>query len=79
MSGDADVAAIAAAYAVGMLRHQPFFSANEQAAFLALGAFLYLNTWRLDASQEEATQAMRMLASAELDEDGLANWIRQRL
>lgn len=75
----ADVAAIAAAYAVGMLRYRPFASGNQRAAFLALGLFLYSNDWRLEASQEEAAAVIRRVACGDMDEDGLANWVRRYL
>jgi death on curing protein len=75
----ADVAAIASAYAIGMLRYRPFAVGNQRAAFLALGLFLYSNEWRLEASQEQAAAAIRRAACGELDEDALANWIRRHL
>ena len=79
MSGTADVATVAAAYAAGMLKHQPFASDNLRAAFLAMGLFLYMNDWRLVASQEEATAMMRRLSAGDADEEALAEWIRPRL
>lgn len=75
----ADVAAVAAAYAIGMLRYRPFIKGNQRAAFLALGLFLYSNAWCLEASQDEATAAMRRVASGEMGEDELANWVRRHL
>ncbi|HJV81487.1 type II toxin-antitoxin system death-on-curing family toxin [Noviherbaspirillum sp.] len=75
----ADVAAIAAAYAVGMLKYRPFVVGNERTALLALGMFLYLNDWRLNASQEEAVHVILRASAAELDEESLADWIRAHL
>lgn len=75
----ADVAAIAAAYAIGILRYRPFAVGNARAAFLAMGLFLYSNEWRLDASQEQAAAALRRAACGEMGEDDLANWIRRHL
>lgn len=75
----ADVAAMAAAYAIGMLRYQPFAAGNQRAAFLALGLFLYSNQWRLEASQDEATATIRRVACGDMDEDDLANWVRRHL
>ncbi len=74
-----DVAGIAAAYAVGMLTHHPFSIGNAQAALIAMGTFLYLNEWQLNASPTEATHAMQQLLSGRIDEEGLADWIRQNL
>lgn len=75
----ADVAAVAAAYAMGMLKYRPFAVGNQRAAFLALGMFLYSNDWRLESTQEEATAAMRRVACGEMGEDELADWVRGHL
>jgi death on curing protein len=75
----ADVADIAAAYAIGILKFRPFAVGNERAAFLAMGLFLYLNDWRLNAPQEEAARIMWRASAAEMDESELADWIRSNL
>ena len=75
----ADVADLAAAYAIGILKYRPFVVGNEHAAFLAMGLFLYLNNWRLSASQEEAARVIWQASAADLDEDELADWIRRNL
>lgn len=75
----ADVAAVGAAYAIGMLRYRPFATGNQRAAFLALGLFLYSNEWRLETSQDEATATIRRVACGEMGEDELANWVRAHL
>jgi death on curing protein len=74
-----DVADIAAAYAVGILKFRPFAVGNERAALLAMGLFLYLNDWRLNAPQEEAASVMWRISSAEMGESALADWIRSNL
>lgn len=79
VSGKADVAAIAASHAIGILRECPFASGNAQAAFLAMGLFLYMNGWRLVAAPEDATAVMRGLLTGEVDEAALGNWIRANL
>lgn len=40
-----EVAAVAATHAVSVLKHQPFAVGNAQAAFLAMGLFLYVNLY----------------------------------
>ena len=50
-----DFAALAASYTVGLAKNHPFVDGNKRAAFLATGLFLYLNGYRLNASQTEAT------------------------
>ncbi|MDO9405827.1 MAG: type II toxin-antitoxin system death-on-curing family toxin [Polaromonas sp.] len=76
--GDPDAAALAASYACGIARNHPFMDGNKRAAFLAVGIFLYLNGWRLRASQAEATIAVVALAAGELSEAQFADWLRQK-
>lgn len=74
-----DVADLAAAYAIGILKCRPFVVANEHAALLAMGLFLYLNDWQLSASQEEVARVIWQASAADLDEVELADWIRRNL
>lgn len=77
--GEPDVAALAAAYASGLLRNHPFVDGNKRAAFLATGIFLAINGFRLVTDQPAATAAILALASSELDEPSFAAWLRQHL
>jgi death-on-curing protein len=74
-----DVADLAAAYAVGLAKNHPFVDGNKRAAFLALGLFLALNGWRLTAGQAEATLTMRDVAAGAMNEQSLAEWIRNHI
>lgn len=74
-----DIADIAAAYACGILRYRPFAVGNERVALLAMGLFLYLNKWRLEAPPQEAADVIWQVSAAILDESGLANWVRSYL
>jgi death-on-curing protein len=76
---DANMAALAAAYGMGLARNHPFADGNKRAAFLSVGLFLALNGWRLVATPLEATQIMLGVASGELEEDAFAAWIRDHL
>lgn len=76
VSKPVDIADIAAAYAWGILRYRPFAVGNERVAFLAMGLFLYLNEWRLDAPPAEAADIIWQASAAVLDEQALANWVR---
>ncbi|MFT3779893.1 MAG: type II toxin-antitoxin system death-on-curing family toxin [Ottowia sp.] len=77
--GEPDVAALAAAYAFGLVRNHAFVDGNKRAAFLAAGLFLGLNGWRLQATQVEATRTMLALAAGDLPEDAFADWLRQHI
>lgn len=76
--GTPDHAELAALYCAGIARNHPFVDGNKRAAFLALGLFLFLNGWRLKASQAEATLAILAVASGEWDDATLTAWLRER-
>jgi death-on-curing protein len=72
----ADVARLAAAYAVGLARNYPFADGNKRTAFLALGLFLGLNGYRLAADKAEATVTMLGVAAGQLSEADFVSWVR---
>lgn len=74
--GNPDHAALAASYGLGLAKNHAFVDGNKRAALLATGLFLYLNGWRLTASQADTTLAMLSLAAGELSEDDFAAWLR---
>ena len=71
-----DVATLAASYCVGLAKNHPFVDGNKRAAFLATGLFLYLNGYRLKATQAQATRTILSVAASELTEGDLAAWLR---
>jgi death on curing protein len=75
--GKPDYAELAAAYGYGLAKNHPFIDGNKRAAFLAVGLFLYINGYRLTATQGDATRAVLGLASGELREEEFAQWIRE--
>ena len=74
--GETDVAALAAAYAFGIIGNHPFVDGNKRAAFLSVGLFLALNGQRLVATQAEAALVMFDVAASAMDESSFATWIR---
>ena len=76
---DADVAAIAAAYAFGIAKNHPFIDGNKRTASGAMDRFLVDNGATLTASDEQSLLAMLALASGEMSEDAFAAWIRSHL
>ncbi|MDD4887774.1 MAG: type II toxin-antitoxin system death-on-curing family toxin [Thiomonas sp.] len=77
--GEPDVAALAAAYGVGLAKNHAFVDGNKRAAFLAVGLFLALNGQRLATTQADATLSMLAVASGDMSEDEFAAWIRSHL
>ena len=74
-----DVAALAASYAVGLAKNHPFVDGNKRTAFVALELFLALNGFELNASDVDCVLTMLAVASGEMDEPRLANWIRHNI
>ena len=74
--GRPDVFELAAAYAWGILRNHPFVDGNKRTAFLAAYVFLDINGFVLGAPEAETAAAILAAAAGELDEAGLASWLR---
>ena len=72
-----DLAGLAAAYAYGIAKNHPFVDGNKRAALMAMIMFLRLNGVPF-GPDAEATAAILALAAGEIEEDGLARWIRDR-
>lgn len=73
---DADLEALAAAYAFGLIRNHPYRDGNKRIGFLAIVTFLSINGLNFDATEQDVVATMLMLASGNLSEDHLADWIR---
>jgi death on curing protein len=74
--GEIDLDALVAAYAFGIARNHPFVDGNKRAAFGSMIVFLGLNGIDLDVPPEDATAIVLEVAAGEIDEDGLARWLR---
>jgi death on curing protein len=76
--GEADVAALAAAYAYGLARNHGFSDGNKRTAWIAARLFLADNGYRLRFDSTDAVRTMEGVAAGEIDEGQLAMWFRQR-
>ena len=74
--GDPDLAQLAAAYGFGLANNHPFVDGNKRSAFVALELCLLLNGHELSADDAQCVTTMLAVAAGDLDEAGLANWIR---
>ena len=74
----ADVCELAAVYGHGLAASHPFHDGNKRIAFVTMAVFLELNGVELAATEAEVVTVMLALAAGELDEDGLAKWLRSR-
>jgi death-on-curing protein len=77
--GNPDIASLAAAYAFGIARNDPFVDGNKRTAAVVSFTFLRRNGWRALASEAEIVVAFLALAAGELGEDELAEWFRRHL
>jgi death-on-curing protein len=74
--GEADVAALAAAYGVGLARNHPFIDGNKRTAFVAVELFLALNGQTLGADDADCVLTMLGIASGDITEPQFAAWLR---
>lgn len=74
--GEPDIAALAAAYGVGLAKNHAFIDGNKRTAFVAVELFLDLNGVELAASDADCVLTMLAVAAGGLDEDGFAGWLR---
>jgi death-on-curing protein len=74
-----DLAALAAAYAWGLVRNHPFLDGNKRLAFLTMVMFLGLNGYEFDAPEAEVVERMVGAAAGRYSERNLASSIRSRM
>ncbi len=74
--GEVDLAELAAAYAFAIVKNHPFIDGNKRTALLALITFLGLNDIDFLADEAQAAAIIVGLAAGEINESGLARWIR---
>ena len=78
-SNPPDIAALAAAYCIGLAKNHAFVDGNKRAAFLATGLFLYLNGYRLMATQADATLTVLGVAAGDVSETEFTEWLRKHV
>ena len=71
-----DLAALAAAYAFGLVKNHPFVDGNKRTAFVVCRVFLMLNGQDLKAAKEEKYLTFLRLADGSVSEEELASGIR---
>lgn len=71
-----DLHGCAAAYGFGIAKNHGFSDGNKRTAFQAMYTFLGLNGIELTAPEPEAVAVMLAVASSDLSEPKLADWLR---
>jgi death on curing protein len=77
--GESDLAALAAAYAFGIVKNHPFVDGNKRTGFLAAALFLEANGLRFLASEAEVVVQTLSLAASDIDEGEFAAWLRDNV
>jgi death-on-curing protein len=70
------LAAKAAALGFSLIQGHPFVDGNKRVGHASMVVFLGLNGRRLEATADEAEQAILQVASGVLDREGLQAWIQ---
>lgn len=76
---EADAAALAAAYAFGIVRNHPFVDGNKRTAFLTAALFVELNGFLFVASEADVIVRTFALAAGEIGEAEFAAWLRENV
>jgi death-on-curing protein len=74
-----DLAALAAAYAFGVIKNHPFVDGNKRTGYVLCRTFLKLNGCDIDATEVEKYQTFLGAADGTLSEKQLADWVRSKL
>lgn len=77
--GEPDHAELAAAYLYGITTRHPFADGNKRVGLLAAYAFLQINGYELVADNGEAYVLVAAVAAGEIDEAGIALWLRDNI
>ena len=74
-----DAAALAAAYACGLVRNHPFADGNKRTGWVVARLFLADNGLRLQFDPADAVRTVEAMAAGTLGEGELAEWFRKRI
>lgn len=74
-----DIASLAAAYGYGIVKNHPFVDGNKRTSYIVMRTFLILNGCDISATDEEKYRIWIAIASGEMTEAQLADWIRKHL
>jgi death on curing protein len=67
----------AATLCVGIVKNLPFIDGNKRTALLATRAFLFLNGYVLEPTEEDEVLTMVAVADSSLSEQQFADWLRR--
>jgi len=73
---ETDLASLAAAYGLGLVKNHPYRDGNKRVGLLAMVTFLGINGYDLKATDVEVVTEILALADSRVSEEELADWIR---
>lgn len=68
---------LAAAYGYGITKNHPCVDGNKRTAFMVMYTFLGLNGYQLNAPEKEVVIIMEQVASGEINQESLAEWLEK--
>lgn len=74
--GDADIAELAAFYALAVIRTHPFVGGNKRTGYVMLETFLELNGATFPVSDADAVIGILKLAAGQTTDDEFTDWVR---
>ena len=75
--GDADLFALAAAYAVGIIKNHPFLDGNKRTGFVIAALLLEINGLRFQAPEAKVVERTLALAAGAIGEAEYADWLKR--
>lgn len=76
--GNSTIFDLAAAYGYGIAKNHPFIDGNKRTSYVVTRTFLKLNGYDIQASAIEKYQTWMRLASSQINEAELAQWIAEK-
>lgn len=73
------LAKLAACYGFGIAKNHAFIDGNKRTAYVVMLTFLFINGSTLNATKEEKYLTMYAVASGDLNEEQLADWLESKL
>lgn len=68
---------LAASLCFGITKNHPFIDGNKRTALLATRAFLFLNGYALEPSEEDEVLTLVSVADGSVTESALVSWLRR--
>jgi len=73
----ADIHQLAAAYGYGIVKNHAFVDGNKRTAFQVMYVFLKVHGFELNMPEPEVVLLMQALATDEVSEEQLVDWLKQ--